>query len=454
MNEQMDANGIPASVKSWVTRVCKAEITDSQRIPGGLSRKAFSLRLNRGSSPGVFLMLQGSSSGDGNRHDAHVLALLEHTEVRTPRVIGYNDTLKALLIETLEGETDITRLGSDAELQLVSADLMLNLASLHKVDVARLSSAALPLPISGEDCVRQALEPLLKLHRELGGRHDPLIEFSLRWLEANKPDHLDAFALVHGDIGPGNFLFKEGRVTGIVDWEMAHIGDPMEDIARICIRCMSTPMGDIAALLQVYEQHIGQAVDRQRVAYYSLLTLVKSVLLIRSSLASSQGSADTPQKFMYEALLMRAASDVLLAASGLSPLPALLKQAEEPDQRDFSLNMLVREVESSIQPLITDSWLRGRLDWVIRMARHVHHSSGLRDILLATELQDAGQLSGKRFNTLEEADSHIYRLFDEAGGQQVDAILGYLARRVRRECYLRRELLGPLYENRITRLDS
>jgi len=60
----------------------------------------------------------------------------------------------------------------------------------------------------------------------------PVMRAALRWLHAHPPPPAQRISVVHGDYRVGNFLYAEdGSITGIVDWEMAHLGDPVEDLA-------------------------------------------------------------------------------------------------------------------------------------------------------------------------------------------------------------------------------
>lgn len=60
----------------------------------------------------------------------------------------------------------------------------------------------------------------------------PVIRAAIRWLRANPPPPAQCITVVHGDYRVGNFLYKpDGSIHGIVDWEMAHLGDPLEDLA-------------------------------------------------------------------------------------------------------------------------------------------------------------------------------------------------------------------------------
>lgn len=63
-------------------------------------------------------------------------------------------------------------------------------------------------------------------------RAEPIADAACRWLEAHLPPPSGPAALVHGDFRSGNFLVDaDGRLLALLDWEMAHIGDPMEDLA-------------------------------------------------------------------------------------------------------------------------------------------------------------------------------------------------------------------------------
>lgn len=91
--------------------------------------------------------------------------------------------------------------------------------------------------------------------------------------------------LVHGDFGPQNLLVDPaaGRITGILDWEFAHWGDPMDDLAWICVRDwrfgqIDRPVGglcDRARFYAAYEQASGRSVAPRDVRFWELLGNVR-----------------------------------------------------------------------------------------------------------------------------------------------------------------------------------
>ena len=84
---------------------------------------------------------------------------------------------------------------------------------------------------TGNPCWKQELDKWIAVIREDSISVEPILEAGIRKLYENEPKESKKKSLVHGDYRNGNFLFMEDRITGILDWEMAHIGDPLEDLA-------------------------------------------------------------------------------------------------------------------------------------------------------------------------------------------------------------------------------
>ena len=60
----------------------------------------------------------------------------------------------------------------------------------------------------------------------------PILRKAIRWLWGNPPDHARKISVVHGDYRTGNILYNEsGEIRAVLDWEMCHLGDPLEDLA-------------------------------------------------------------------------------------------------------------------------------------------------------------------------------------------------------------------------------
>lgn len=90
---------------------------------------------------------------------------------------------------------------------------------------------------------------------------EPLLELGVWWLHANVPQGDRLVSFVQGDTGPGQFMFADGHLTALIDWELAHIGDPMLDLGVMRMRNMLYPTGPLAGPIARYEKLSRQPLD-------------------------------------------------------------------------------------------------------------------------------------------------------------------------------------------------
>ncbi|MFK7896736.1 MAG: phosphotransferase family protein, partial [Myxococcota bacterium] len=306
---------------AWIEEVAQGRVVSAARHFAGASREAWSVDVTLpGTTPGkgpgpaevrpLFLM-RDRGQGGGSARDAHVLRALANSGVPVPAVVGFDDERATLLLSRLPGRSDFPEMEDLTEKESVAAHLMELTSALHALDIAALDIPHLSLPTKADESARLAIEQARAAQTALGEKADPFFAFALGWLEANVPAGMSADALVHSDMGPGNFLFQDGRVTGIVDWEVAHFGDAMEDLAAIAVRDMATPVGDLGKRFAEYEAASGASVDISRVHYFRLLILVRNSLMIGLGLAHPAEGFDVIEMTMYQTLLARAATLVL-----------------------------------------------------------------------------------------------------------------------------------------------
>lgn len=121
----------------------------------------------------------------------------------------------------------------------------------------------------------------------------PAISGAIRWLRRNPPPAPGKPAIVHGDFRSGNFLFTaDGRISAILDWEMCHVGDPLEDVAwaidPFWPMTRHLPLDDGLA---IWEAASGLAADRTALAWWRLFAAVKACAIwitAEASFASGQ----------------------------------------------------------------------------------------------------------------------------------------------------------------------
>jgi len=145
-------------------------------------------------------------------------------------------------------------------------------------DLARIHSlkrADLPEAVPVMD-YREAIADLKAQFEEAGGDR-PIIALGLKWMEDNCPDPCEP-VLVHGDYRLGNLLAEDSKLTGVLDWELAHFGDRHEDLAFGCMAVWrfarydrpALGLGSLEEYFAAYEAESGSKVDRERFRYWMI----------------------------------------------------------------------------------------------------------------------------------------------------------------------------------------
>jgi aminoglycoside phosphotransferase (APT) family kinase protein len=183
------------------------------------------------------------------------------------------------VMERVEGETIARRLLRDddyANTRAVLPDqLAAILAEIHRVPIDRPGVAELPTPPEGTSPAAYEIDRHEKVYRALTPDPHPAFELAFRWLRQRAPDARER-RLVHGDYRIGNVMFGPEGARAILDWELAHIGDPMEDIGWLCVRSWrfgndDKPVGGIGdrdSFYRAYEAASGTRVDPERVLFW------------------------------------------------------------------------------------------------------------------------------------------------------------------------------------------
>jgi aminoglycoside phosphotransferase (APT) family kinase protein len=129
----------------------------------------------------------------------------------------------------------------------------------------------------------------------------PIVALAEQWLIDNMPECVDP-VLIHGDYRTGNYLFDEpsGRITAVLDWELARIGDFHEDLAYSLLRVFGTwdnglfRASDLFTreeFISEYEKASGRKVNLQTLHYYDVLSAWKcNVVVAASGLSAARGA--------------------------------------------------------------------------------------------------------------------------------------------------------------------
>ncbi len=194
-----------------------------------------------------------------------------------------DDTLAApfFLMERVEGETIPRRLLRDDTYaqarRSMAGQLATALARIHRIPIERHGLDVLPAPAPEQSPAETEVSRFEQTYRAITPEPHPAFELAFRWLRQHQPAGAER-ALVHGDYRIGNVIFGPEGARAILDWELAHIGDPMEDLGWLCVRSWrygndDLPVGGIGRreeFWRAYEAAGGAPVDPDRVRFWEV----------------------------------------------------------------------------------------------------------------------------------------------------------------------------------------
>ncbi len=259
-------------------------VHDVRRLSGGASRitSSFDLRDGGVTRPLILQMDRGDSAAKAGLMQVE-RALLEAARaagVPVPDVVasgdGSHDGLGAawLVVERLEGESIPRKILRDPEWatarRALSAQCGRAVAAIHTIAPGAIAGLPPSDPLG---------DPLPFL--DMLGETRPALELGTRWLDAHRPAP-GPRVTVHGDFRLGNLLVGPDGLRGVLDWELAHAGDPAEDIGWLCAPAwrFGGPaevggFGSLGDLLGAYEAAGGEAIDGDRVHWWQVYATVK-----------------------------------------------------------------------------------------------------------------------------------------------------------------------------------
>jgi aminoglycoside phosphotransferase (APT) family kinase protein len=166
-------------------------------------------------------------------------------------------------------------------------DFVETLARQHRLDWRKLGLEFLGVPADADDCAQRQIDHWMQVLERHRLDPQPLLTALFRWLRQHKPHEVSRIALVHGDPGPGNFLVRDGRITAVVDWELAHLGDPMDDLGWLCWRAGSTgSLFDREKLVELYAKTSSIPLNLESLRYYEVFSNVRAAVACVSGLRS------------------------------------------------------------------------------------------------------------------------------------------------------------------------
>lgn len=273
------------------TGVDAASMREFRTMTGGAVRSAFSFDLELPGSgqaaPEPLVLLAFRPGGASSFGAPEEFALLRAVHARgakvpKPRFVGEEALGRPFYImERIPGESIGRRIVRRDEFAAARAALPAQLAeaaaAIHRVDTDEPALHFLASAPQGRSNAAHLLAELDALYRLIALEPHPVFELAFRWLARNEPPSFGT-TLVHGDFRIGNVLVDENGLRAVLDWELAHIGDPLEDLGWLCGRSWRFGadertcggVGQREELAAAYEKASGRQVDATALRWWEV----------------------------------------------------------------------------------------------------------------------------------------------------------------------------------------
>lgn len=430
---------LPAGIPAWLASAGGGTVTRLERHIA--RREAWLVDITRpdGSVVEGFFRLE-RAPWPGNpwslAKEAGVVSALASTSVPVPRVLASSDELHCALFERVRGRADLPAM-PEAQRRAVLEDFFDILADLHKLDPTQLELPPMACyPKTARDAALSELDIVKGLFKDFLATHcDPLISYGIDWLERFAPKRVEKIALLQGDTGPVNFMFDGARVSAVIDWEWAHLGDPMEDLGNVCVRSFWNPSGEFDGLFERYQQRSGIPVDLDAVRYYRVQQNMRGMIPVAMQTLQANPQEPLAWHLAYRYVGDRSTVEALVEAMGMQvPQPEFPADAGDGDiMADTIAWSLQNDIAPALDP--ANAFATSRLrdaEILVRCLDRLRRFSAKID---AIERGELGALLGRSPATtaegLRELDAAIRarRLGD-------DKVLPYLTRRTYRSEWL------------------
>ena len=264
------------------------ELVSWERLSGGASQETYRIAISAGGGERLLAMRRApggttseTSTGPGLATEAELMRLARQAGVPEPEVLAVlqpGDGLgDGFVMEWLEGETLGARIVRSPELADVRPRLARQcgeiLARIHAIDIAATGLDQRLETFTPTDLIHQSWD-----RYQTYGTPQPMIDFTARWLLENLPTS-NRMGLVHNDFRNGNLMVTNADgVVAVLDWEIAHIGDPLRDLGWMCTNSWrfgsyELPVGGFGTyddLLAGYESVSGRPVDPDHLRFWEV----------------------------------------------------------------------------------------------------------------------------------------------------------------------------------------
>lgn len=283
------------------------DVAELRRLSGGASQETWSFDLLLQDGTAVPLILRRAPEGSAQRAAGNATLAAQAAILHAVRAAGVpapavpwllqpeQQMGEGFVMQRIAGETLGRRIVTEPRL----AGARTQLARQCGQALARIHGMAQDaLPPLRHAAPAEELAHYEAQYRSRG-LQEPVFELGLSWLKTHAPDAGVPLGLVHGDFRNGNLIVDEQGLAAVIDWELAHLGDPMEDLGWLCVNSwrygnLDWPVGGFGTREQLFAGYAeaGGRVDVERVHYWEVLGTWKWGVICQSMAHSYLSGAE------------------------------------------------------------------------------------------------------------------------------------------------------------------
>jgi aminoglycoside phosphotransferase (APT) family kinase protein len=433
----------------WAREVVNGVSVAAERRSAGASRAGYAVDVRRadGSTEDLWLRSDtGSGPQSGTtytvRREAAVYRALQPTKVLAPPFVAVHPTREAFLTRRVVGRNWFSELTDEAVRVSLARTFMGQVAELHALDVGTLD-----LPELGEVLsVREHMSLELDIWAAQYRRHPeptPVIELALAWLREQLPaDPGHPPVLVQGDTGPGNFMFRDGELVAVTDWEMAHFGDPHEDLGWIYVRDLQERFTSMPDRIRDYEDFSGRAVDRDRLRYCIVFAQLRCAIGTLNGFFSPDSRGEVANHLIYSTLHLRLLGEALAGAVGYEHRPELAPMGRAR-ANDRLFDVALDDLSGVVVPQLSDGFAVRRAKGVARILKFLQDERRYGDDVEAAERAELAALMASPVTDLTGSRRELCAAI-AAGSLDTRDALAFCMRQADRATLVARRAMGAL----------
>ena len=358
-------------------------------------------------------------------YERRVHDLLEAHDVPVPHVYGYCDDPYVMVMDRLSGSVDLSFAASEQERVDVVLEYLSFLPRIYGIDLEEARAAGFTIPESPEAIGLGLLPAFEAGYDERMIQPDPVSEFLRVWLHRHRPHHRTTRRLITFDAF--QFMFETGRITGLIDFELAHVGDPLSELAVLPVRDTIKNLGDLPTIAMAWSDITGEELDYDVLDFHGIAYNAHAVLSAAPLIINPPANGELMSYYGWYVNGARWAFERIAELSGFE-LDTVDSPVSQPSRHSPGFDLLVERL-SHKGPATGLADHEKALSF--RVARHLQRVDQIGRDIEKKDLNDAADLLGYRPRP-EELDAALVSFIRASTPDDEENLTRLLDRRVQR----------------------